>query len=121
MRVRIVDDNAEIAAMLEHTLEIFGDDEEFEVDAVIHGFEALFTVDLWKDIDAVLLDLSLNGHGIKLLEFLRDSASWVWRVVFTAAWEAADDPVVVAAANVVLKKPAPTTRIIEALTNGRHV
>lgn len=120
MRVRIVDDNAEIAAMLEHTLEIFGENEQFEVDAVIHGFESLFTVDIWKDVDAVLLDLSLNGHGIKLLEFLRDLTPWVWRVVFTAAWEAADDPAVIAAANVVLKKPASTTRIIEALAE-HHV
>lgn len=117
MRVRVVDDNAEIVAMLEHTLQLFGNG-QFEVDTINRGFEGLFNTDVWVGIDGVLLDLSLNGHGIKLLEFLRESAPWVWRVVFTAAWDAADDPAVISAANVVLKKPAPSSRIIEALAQS---
>lgn len=110
MRVRVVEDNEDIAHLLEVTLPIA------DVQAVFttSGFTDLLTDEPWERIDAALVDLMLPGiDGLTILRWLQETHPHIRRVAMTASLIHAEQATGIA--GIVLVKPFDMTALQRAL------
>lgn len=109
-RVRIVEDNEDIAFMLGAMLI----DADLDVVYTTADFEQLLTTDPWARIDVAICDLMLGPvDGITILRYLRDEHPHIRRIAMTAALT--EGVVATGVAHRVLTKPFVTADMIEAI------
>lgn len=113
MRVRVCDDNADIAELLRLELTYAG----FDVEVRSRGFFALLAPGAWDGIAGAVLDVMLGEEvsGLHLLFHLANHEPQVRRVLLTASIVGELDRRIADVAHVVLEKPVPVTKVVEAL------
>lgn len=112
MRVRVVDDTAEIALWLKQSIGILSPD--VEIITTTGQFERLLDPGPWMDIDVAVLDVMLPGlSGLDIARFLREVVPRVRIVVMTASLVSADEAT--GLADIVLVKPFSTESLLAAI------
>lgn len=117
MKVRVVEDNADLVMYLTYALER----EDIEVVVTDRDFKRLIEADtapgLWDGIDVALLDYSMPGiTGAAIAAWLQVNRPHIRRVMWTAIAAALDDPDLPMMLDVLLGKPVNMDELIEAIT-----
>jgi DNA-binding response OmpR family regulator len=111
-RVRIVEDNDDIAFMLARQIE--SDAPHLDATMTTTGFPELLAPEPWEGIDAAVVDVMLPGiSGIDILRWLAEYRPGIRRVAMTAGLIEATEAT--GYAHCVLIKPFHTRDLVEAL------
>lgn len=117
MRIRVVEDDENIATWLVLALE---DRPGVKSICTTDSFEDLLSPEPWEDVNTALVDINLGSEmtGIDILRYLKGQHPDIYRIAFTASLPI--DPRVEDFADVVLEKPAKTDDIYEAMLRGKR-
>lgn len=85
MKVRLVDDNADMIALFRTNMELHRPDVDLEV--VHDGFDRLLDTNQWADVDIAVLDVMLPGtvSGAHIALYLAQHVPHIRRVFWTAS------------------------------------
>lgn len=111
-RVRIVEDNVDVAYMLGAALAL--DAPDLDVAFTTTAFDQLLQPEPWEGVDVAVCDLMLPGvDGQTILRYLRDTKPTIRRVAMTAAL--AEGVHVTGLADQVLIKPFASADLLDAI------
>ena len=112
MKVLIVEDSAEIAALLKIVLSHAGHEIEVKTDS----FSSIIDLTFWNEIDVAIIDQHLDGYdGKEILRWLKQNKPSIRRIMLTG--DSSIDAVN-ANAHIVLIKPV-SPHVIQGAVDGR--
>lgn len=114
MKIKVVEDEIDIAVLYKMTLQ----NEGHNVDLITDDFDRVFLEETWSGINVAILDLMLpDCSGADVLDYITKNCPWVKIVVVTAALNLVNDTIL-STADMVLSKPFRPLDLLVAVENS---